>query len=64
MSLICLFLLCCFAGLSTDVEHFLSCGADRVLLKPLDIDAFGAAMRELSLTSMYRAQGLRHFTSD
>jgi hypothetical protein len=37
-----------FAGLPTDVAHYLNCGADRVLLKPLDISAFGQAMRDLS----------------
>ena len=34
-------------GLPADVAHFLSCGADRVLLKPLDILAFGEAMRDV-----------------
>ena len=34
-------------GLPSDVAHFLSCGADRVLLKPLDILAFGEAMRDV-----------------
>jgi hypothetical protein len=38
-------------GLFTDVEHFLKCGADKVLLKPLDIDAFSAAMTEMAATS-------------
>jgi hypothetical protein len=37
----------CSAGLPSDVAHFLECGADRVLLKPLDVDAFTEAMREM-----------------
>lgn len=39
----------CYAGLPTDVEHFLACGADRVLLKPLNIDAFKDAMRVMKI---------------
>ena len=35
-----------FAGLPSDVTYFLSCGADKVLLKPLDLNKFGLAMRE------------------
>ena len=35
------------AGLPSDVTYFLGCGADKVLLKPLDFDAFGQAMRDL-----------------
>jgi hypothetical protein len=34
------------AGLPADVAYFLSCGADKVLLKPLDLNKFGQAMRE------------------
>jgi signal transduction histidine kinase len=34
-------------GLPSDVDYFLGCGADKVLLKPLDFDAFGQAMRDL-----------------
>ena len=33
-------------GLPSDIQHFLNCGADRVLLKPLDMNAFRQAMRE------------------
>lgn len=33
-------------GITSDVEHFLSCGADKVFLKPLDMIAFGTAMKE------------------
>jgi DNA-binding response OmpR family regulator len=36
-------------GLPSDVEYFLSSGADKVLLKPLDMRAFKAAMKEISL---------------
>ena len=32
------------AGLPSDIAHFISCGADKVLLKPLDIEAFKEAM--------------------
>ena len=41
------------AGLSTDVEHFERCGANKVLLKPLDIDDFESSMRELSMANIY-----------
>jgi hypothetical protein len=37
------------AGLPTDVAHYLNCGADRVLLKPLDINAFGQAMKDMEI---------------
>lgn len=37
----------CDTGLPSDVEHFLQCGANRVLLKPLDFNAFTEAMREM-----------------
>jgi hypothetical protein len=38
---------CCSVGLPSDVAHFLECGADRVLLKPLNVDAFTEAMGEM-----------------
>ena len=38
------------SGLPADVAHFLSCGADKILLKPLDILAFGQAMRDATHT--------------
>jgi CheY-like chemotaxis protein len=34
--------------LPSDVDHFLSSGADKVLLKPFDTSAFKAAMKEIS----------------
>jgi hypothetical protein len=34
-------------GLPSDITHFLENGADRVLLKPLDINAFGNAIRDM-----------------
>ena len=33
------------SGLPSDVTHFLSCGVDKVLLKPLDMEAFTRAMK-------------------
>ena len=36
-----------YSGLPSDIEHFLSCGANNVLLKPLDTEAFGKAMKEI-----------------
>lgn len=33
-------------GLTSDVEHFLNCGADKVLLKPITGEAFSGAMRD------------------
>ena len=42
-----------FTGLSTDVQHFEQCGANKVLLKPLDIDDFESSMRELSMANIY-----------
>ena len=33
------------SGLPSDVSHFISCGVDKVLLKPLDMEAFVRAMR-------------------
>jgi hypothetical protein len=36
-----------FVGLPSDITHFLEYGADRVLLKPLDINAFGNAIRDM-----------------
>jgi DNA-binding response OmpR family regulator len=41
-------------GLTSDVEHFLSSGADKVLLKPLDTNAFVIAMKEISLKNSVR----------
>jgi DNA-binding response OmpR family regulator len=35
-------------GLTSDMDYFLSSGADKVLLKPLDMSAFKAAMKEIS----------------
>ena len=32
------------SGLPSDVTHFLSCGVNKVLLKPLDMNAFVSAM--------------------
>jgi hypothetical protein len=40
-------------GLSTDVEHFEQCGANKVLLKPLDLDDFESSMRELCMANLY-----------
>ena len=40
-------------GLSTDVEHFEQCGANKVLLKPLDIDDFESSMREQCMANIY-----------
>ena len=34
-------------GLPSDITHFLTNGADRVLLKPLNIEAFGQAMKDV-----------------
>jgi CheY-like chemotaxis protein len=39
-------------GLPADIAHFLACGADRVLLKPLDMNAFGKAMEESTAGSI------------
>ena len=33
-------------GLPSDIEHFMNCGADKVLLKPLDMTAFAEAIKE------------------
>ena len=33
-------------GLPSDIEYFLNCGANKVLLKPLDVEAFEQAMGE------------------
>lgn len=33
------------SGLPSDVSHFISCGVDKVLLKPLDMEAFVRVMR-------------------
>ena len=41
-------LLCTALGLPSDVAHFLNCGADRVLLKPLDVQTFAQAMKKFS----------------
>ena len=38
-----------YSGLPSDIEHFLSSGADKVLLKPLDTEAFGKAMKEIRI---------------
>ena len=35
-------------GLPSDIHFFLSCGANLVLLKPLDIRAFGKAMKSVT----------------
>jgi CheY-like chemotaxis protein len=40
-------------GLPSDVDHFLSSGADKVLLKPLDTRAFKAAMKKISASNGY-----------
>ena len=32
-------------GLATDIEHFMVCGADQVLLKPLHISEFYNAIK-------------------
>ena len=45
------------SGLPADVAHFLSCGADKVLLKPLDILAFGEAMRDVRMQQQEQEQG-------
>ena len=37
----------CQTGLPSDIEMFLSCGANKVLLKPLNLDAFGEAMKDM-----------------
>lgn len=34
-------------GLPSDIAHFLAYGADRVLLKPLDINAFSNAIHDM-----------------
>lgn len=36
------------SGLPSDIEYFLECGAGKVLLKPLDMDRFSKAMKEVS----------------
>lgn len=36
-----------FSGLPLDVAHFVSCGANKVLLKPLDINSFTLAMKNI-----------------
>ena len=33
-------------GLPSDIDTFLSCGANKVLLKPLDLEAFSQAMKD------------------
>jgi hypothetical protein len=33
-------------GLTSDVNHFLNAGADKILIKPLDMKVFNAAMKE------------------
>jgi hypothetical protein len=39
-------------GLPSDIQHFLNCGADRVLLIPLDMNAFNQAMRDIDILSL------------
>ena len=46
LTLLTLFL---YSGLPSDIEHFLSSGANKVLLKPLDTEAFGKAMKEIRM---------------
>ena len=45
------------SGLPADVAHFLTCGADKVLLKPLDILAFGEAMRDVRMQQQEQELG-------
>jgi CheY-like chemotaxis protein len=40
-------------GLPSDVDHFLSSGANKVLLKPLDTNAFKVAMKEISASDWH-----------
>ena len=35
-------------GLPSDIKYFLDCGANDVLLKPLDVEAFGLAMKVIT----------------
>ena len=42
---ISLCLLLC-SGLPSDIDYFLSCGANKVLLKPLDLETFGQAIEQ------------------
>ena len=35
-------------GLTSDIKYFLDCGANDVLLKPLDVEAFGLAMKVIT----------------
>ena len=37
----------CKTGLPSDIEMFLNSGANKVLLKPLDLDALGHAMKDM-----------------
>ena len=37
-----------YPGLPSDIDHFMNCGADKVLLKPLDTKVFGQAMKEIT----------------
>jgi CheY-like chemotaxis protein len=34
-------------GMEADIDYFLACGADRILVKPIDIDMFTAAMSDV-----------------
>jgi CheY-like chemotaxis protein len=40
-------------GLLSEVDHFLSSGADKVLLKPLDTNAFKVVMKETSASNRH-----------
>ena len=51
-----LYLFDIMSGLPADVAHFLSCGANKVLLKPLDILAFGEAMRDVRIQQQGQGQ--------
>ena len=42
-----IFNISCKTGLPSDIEMFLNCGANKVLLKPLDLDALGQAMKDM-----------------
>ena len=35
-----------FSGLQADLDHFTNAGADRILLKPLDMAVFSEVMRD------------------
>ena len=57
-----------FSGLSTDVTHFLKCGANEIILKPLNLERFVQVMKvlkedmndDIHTVMPYRGIGLFH----